>query len=130
MPEFTEGDQPWGRHNCGQMRCPYCGGQKVLVSYSDIADDELRMEFYCDNSNCEVRTFTVVPLRTNMPVAWKRADAAALEAVDRGIGDEQLPDSIDIIRQGHLIEEHVAGILPRRRRKTEIILRVPEEAVL
>jgi hypothetical protein len=129
MLEYTEGEQPWARSNPGQLRCPYCGGKNVINAYDDIADDELRMEFYCDNSDCEVRTFTIIPLRTNGPVAWKRADVAALEAVDRGIGDEQLPEIIDLFKDWGKVEEHTAGILPRRRRSTEVILKVREEAV-
>jgi hypothetical protein len=80
------------------FKCPYCGGQSLLISYGDIPDDKYRIELYCENSHCVVREMTIIALRTDTTVARDRADVRALRAVDQGTEEEQIAEGHELIR--------------------------------
>ena len=119
-PEYTLGNQPWARTNIAAMFCPYCGKQSLLRSFSDVADDDLRVELYCDNSNCDVREFNILAKRTEGLV--QRADALALYEIDEGTAVERLSHDINIMdpEARRSIDRHQSSRLQRRRRKVKI----------
>ena len=62
--------------------CPYCGANSLIRSYSDQADDDLRIDAYCTNTHCTARE--IVVLAWTSGYAGRRADLEALRAVDHG----------------------------------------------
>lgn len=106
--EWAPGEQPWGRQHAQEVHCPYCGEKKVIQSYEDVHEDDLRIEFYCDNTGCEVRRFTVLAITYGERVT--RADVNALLDIDR---DPDAPTELNI--------REVANWDPRR--EDEAILR-------
>jgi hypothetical protein len=101
------------------MKCPFCGRQKVKLSCNDIAEDGLRVELYCDNPDCEVREFTILPLRLGQRIA--RADVGALQFIDRG--DDSGED--DHMAPGELVRimEHNRRVLSRRNQDADVEVR-------
>jgi hypothetical protein len=86
MNSFQLGQMPWIRsflREHGHLRCPFCGDETLISSAGDIPEDDLRIEVYCDNDECEVRTTTIVAMRIGVPN--DRSDVRALEEVD-GLG--------------------------------------------
>jgi hypothetical protein len=77
--DVEKGSQPWARDHADEMPCPFCGGRALKQSFGDD-DDQVRVELYCDNVNCEVREMTVLARRVDAPL--ERADVQALDAVD------------------------------------------------
>jgi transcription elongation factor Elf1 len=142
---YDERDQPAIRaaatDSNGYLRdyaCPFCGIKSVLISLADIEADHYRVELYCDNGSCEVREFTVLPLRMNGPVSRVRTDVAALDAVDRGSEDEQNEEASEIFRSGEgekplrmyspsaeNLKAHDAAVLHRRQRKRRVVIEPP-----
>lgn len=112
--------------------CPYCGGQSLLTSYGDIPDDRYRVEVYCDNPSCVIRTMAIVALRSDSPLAHERADVKALRAVDNGTEEEQEEEGYELIRdeRGEVIGRGISAgqmnvdfgtsALSRRERATKI----------
>lgn len=121
--EYEVGSAPWVRKNFGEIRCPFCGAQNVLLSYGDVKEDDRRVELYCDNTWCEVRQFTILAMRTNNP--FDRADVYALHEIDAGMEHERLPDGVNIMDPvvARKLEVHSDGILGRRRRATRITIK-------
>lgn len=104
-PRYDEGGEPTirtaprGEHrHLLDFPCPYCGSKSVLISLGDIKNDKYRVELYCDNSMCDVREMVVLPKRTNEPVAWSRADVAALRIIDDGTEAEQEAEGYELHR--------------------------------
>ena len=65
------------------MQCYFCGQDAAILSYNDL-DDAGRLELYCDNPNCDVRTVAVIVLKDGTNDTAARADVRALERIDRG----------------------------------------------
>jgi hypothetical protein len=107
MPEhrYDEKDEPAVRQATRHKNehlidhaCPFCGERRVKISAGDIPADRYRVELYCDNMYCDVREFTVIPLRMNGPVARVRTDVAALDAIDDGSDEEQAEEASEFLR--------------------------------
>ncbi len=120
--EYMNGDQPYGRRYPEDLVCPYCGGKAVIRGYNDVPEDSLRLDLYCDNGNCEVRTFTILARRIDTRL--DRADVIALEEIDAGVGSERLPTVMNLMdpEDSSLIDAHCAGTLHRRTRETKVVL--------
>ncbi|MBS1878621.1 MAG: hypothetical protein JST31_03815 [Actinobacteria bacterium] len=122
------------RRHLTNYRCPYCGGQSLLISYGDIPEDKYRIELYCENSSCVVREMTIIALCTDTAVSQDRADVRALHVVDRGTEEEQVAEGYELIRDeaGNVIGRGIsagtmlsntdfgASTLRRRQRPTTI----------
>ena len=104
---YEDTHQPWVRRddNLKWFPCPACGSTTVLIGHDDVKDDNRDIDLYCDNSNCEFRNFRIIGMRTSSNAP--RADVAALLAVDNGTP----------------MEQHTAGILGRRQRETDIVVK-------
>jgi hypothetical protein len=96
--EFEEGTTPAIREALDEYPCPFCGKNTLLKSYGDLPQDNYRVELYCDNTLCDTRTMVIVGLRMNGQVSDHRADAAAIQAIDRGTEAEQEAEGIELIR--------------------------------
>ncbi len=101
----------------------------MLLSHDDFAEDDLHLELYCDNSQCDVREFTVLAMRANEPYAGRRADVAALRAVDdgsEGEGPELGAQNVGAGRihsfaeVGQLTADHLRNTVARRRRPSRV----------
>jgi hypothetical protein len=106
-----------GQSNEKHIQCPFCGGETARREYDD-QPDPYRVEMYCTNSDCHVRTFTVL---ANSHGALGRADVAALEAVD-GVDDYTGAgrDGVLGVDLANLIghwDEFRAGVMERRNRR-------------
>ncbi len=117
---YEIGDDPYGRYNPSGIRCPFCGAAKTILAWGDISENDGRIEFYCDNEHCEVRTFTVIAMTIGRPNG--RSDVTALKEIDAGVGSERLPEVINLMdsEDSSLIDLHTAGILGRRKRSAKI----------
>lgn len=83
MGEFKLGGAPWIRSHLREderPRCPFCGSRALVLSDGDVRDDDLRIELYCDNSDCNVREMTILAMRIAEPN--QRADVRALQEID------------------------------------------------
>lgn len=128
--EYEEGDEPWARrqgNKDGKVQdfpCPYCGKKAVLISYGDIPEDDLRIELYCDNTWCEVRTFTIVALRTDRLLQNHRTDVAALHEVDEGTDEERVPSMVNFADREQMAQvfKHRGETLSRRLRPTKVTI--------
>jgi len=83
MAGFEEGGVPWLRSRLREepnYTCPFCGEESLILSTGDIRDDDLRVEAYCNNSDCAVREMTILAMRVGGPAG--RADIDALERID------------------------------------------------
>jgi hypothetical protein len=60
--------------------CPFCGAEKLKLSYSDIWADRLRIELYCDNPGCDVREFVVLAMFAD-EATRDRSDVDALRLI-------------------------------------------------
>lgn len=93
--DYTAGEQPWVRRHPEKMPCPYCGSGKLIISITDRQEDALRPDLYCDNGDCDIRVFTIIPMRIEGPP--RRADVRALMEIDRGTPEERLPNEVNIM---------------------------------
>lgn len=118
--EYEVGDPPYGRLYSEDLRCPFCGARKVIIGYEDEKDDSGRLDLYCDNQECEVRTFVVLAQHIGRPN--DRADVIALQTIDAGVGDERLPETVNLMNSDDnaKVEAHDAGKLHRRTREARI----------
>ena len=62
-----------------RLLCPFCGDSRLRFSFTDIPQDDQRLDLDCDNPDCDIRHFVV--LDVTLPLV--RADATALAAVDK-----------------------------------------------
>lgn len=76
------------------FRCPFCGSDTVKISDDDIALDTTRVELYCDNGHCDVQEFVIMGIRGGGRL-HRRADVAALRAIDDGTREEQEADGYE-----------------------------------
>ncbi|MGY5884352.1 hypothetical protein [Modestobacter lacusdianchii] len=89
---WVAGTQPWVRqvapsgysasaaHGQG-VRCYFCGHDTAKVSGSDVQNDTGRVEVYCDNTDCDARTVTILVEKDGARAA-QRADVRALHVID------------------------------------------------
>ena len=96
--EFEEGTTPAIREAADEYRCPFCGENTLVRSYGDLSDDNFRVELYCENALCDTREMAIIGLRMNGRVSDRRADVAAIQAVDDGTEVEQEAEGVELIR--------------------------------
>jgi hypothetical protein len=137
--KFEEGTTPAIREAPDEYPCPFCGKNSLIRSFGDLSDDNFRIELYCKNPLCDTRVMTIIGLRMNGEVSNHRADAAAIQAVDRGTEAEQEAEGVELIRDergevigsmisaGDVKPDFVLGSakrrMERRERPTKVILR-------
>jgi len=83
-PFWITGRKPWARRELAhgrRVRCMFCGGDEVILSYDDEGLDYGRIELYCDSPDCDVRRMVVLIVQGEE--ANLRADVRALDAVDK-----------------------------------------------
>jgi hypothetical protein len=136
--EFEEGTTPAIRDTPEEHPCPFCGKNTLIRSYGDLSDDNFRVELYCNNSHCDTREMMVIAKRMNGSISDRRADVAAIVAVDDGTEAEQEEEGVELIRDEHgevigsmlaagnlnteLFLERGARLMNRRERPTKIIV--------
>lgn len=88
---WDAGTQPFLRQHKGinadlaaAMPCPFCGGNTLKWSTSEVPIDPGRLELYCDNQMCDARVINIMVLRDGTPETADRPDVRALEAIDTG----------------------------------------------
>ncbi|WP_299952640.1 hypothetical protein [uncultured Modestobacter sp.] len=89
---WAAGSQPWVRqvapsgysasaaHGRG-VRCYFCGHDTAKISGADVQSDTGRVEVYCDNTDCDARTVTILVEKDGARAA-QRADVRALQVID------------------------------------------------
>jgi hypothetical protein len=89
---WDAGTQPWVRqvapsgysasaaHGQG-VRCYFCGHDTAKISGADVQNDTGRVEVYCDNTDCDARTVTIL-VEKDGGGAGQRADVRALHVID------------------------------------------------
>jgi hypothetical protein len=75
--------------------CPFCGGQTLIISNSDLDTDRDRVEVYCNNTYCDARE--IIILITRGDGANLRADVTAINAVDEGTREELEAEGVEVM---------------------------------
>ncbi|WP_367540366.1 hypothetical protein [Streptomyces globisporus] len=123
-PVWDAKEDPWVRRpEAGdQLPCYFCGGNTAIRSFGDRADDQSRLELYCDNDLCDAREAVVLLLRNGQD-AHLRADVRALRQVDRG---STPPRDLDIVER----QEDRRRVSLRRKnpRSTIVVTEADEDA--
>lgn len=80
--DWTHGSTPWIRTiGRSPITCYFCGRTKAIRSSGDDKKDQGRIQWYCDNGNCDAREVEVIVLRDGHPATLNRADVTVLSAI-------------------------------------------------
>jgi hypothetical protein len=109
LPEPTG----WDHDRTDGPRCPYCGMNSLIRSYGDIAADDMRIEAYCTNVECEARE--VIILANTRHAVGPRADLNAPYDVDRGPASPRNPRGWHMWTGSSLVRDDSSYRLRRRR---------------
>ena len=130
-PHYYVGESVVAARQLDHVQCPFCG-DRAIQSISDIPDDPMQVELYCENGACDVREMRVVAWRAEGH-EQERADVMALRAVDEGTAAERArhghdrrtlsaSDAAEMLREARLD----GGTLKRRIRPATLTVNAHE----
>ncbi|OBC19347.1 hypothetical protein A5786_17030 [Gordonia sp. 852002-50816_SCH5313054-a] len=76
---WSNGITPWLRQSQKPFNCYWCGSVEAILSWGDIGEDTERIEFYCQNPDCNAREVDVLVVDDGTDTTRRRADAKALQ---------------------------------------------------
>jgi hypothetical protein len=105
------GYTPMIRRRNSMSRCPYCGQHSLIHAHQDSNRSQIdpKIEMYCKNSDCEIRTLVVIPGNQG-PIGKSSWDERQLPSIVLGAEVALLPDGMCSLDNGAMTKhEYIRG---------------------
>ncbi|OLT79659.1 hypothetical protein BKG58_19715 [Mycobacteroides abscessus subsp. abscessus] len=75
---WSVGSSPWIREASDPCSCLFCGQDTAILSFTDMAEDNGRVQIYCDSGNCDAREVEIIVTEDGTEATRTRTDVRIL----------------------------------------------------